>query len=407
MVIDKFIPKKYLAKQEVCALEALFEEGGMSYHFTVLKNKGKKLDLVYKGVVKDKINLPKQILKGKIPVTLIVNGKGVITKKINLSQEIQQTLDELIEQNLPAINKEELFIQVFKQNDHTAFITLCRKDQINIILEDLRKNKYDIATVLIGIPSVMGLQPLWSSFNSISTSVHDVELSNEVIDTIKNGYEKKGNMLIEGLELEKEFTLGFGSGLAYLMQNRIAENVSEDLNRIVIAHEEKNKFRVLTLTSVAIAFLIAVTNVLFYTSYFDANNKLETELSVYQGKYDQINKLLSDYRGKKDLIEGAGILSKNRLSEYADRIGSTIPEEVILSQMYFNPKKQDEESKDSLVGFENKQLIIKGNCNKSLVVNEWLNVLKMQSFVKEVSLEKFSYNKEFILPNFEIKIVTN
>jgi len=99
-------------------------------------------------------------------------------------------------------------------------------------------------------------------------------------------------------------------------------------------------------------------------------------------------------------------LNRNKISEYADRIGATIPQEVILGQMYFNPIKEDIESEDSLVVFETRQLIIKGNCNKSLLVNEWLNVLKMQEFVKVVSLEKFSYNKEGSVPNFEIKIIT-
>jgi hypothetical protein len=69
-------------------------------------------------------------------------------------------------------------------------------------------------------------------------------------------------------------------------------------------------------------------------------------------------------------------------------------------------KQQLKDSEDSLITFSSKQLIIKGNCNKSLIINEWANVLKMQKFIKDVSLEKFSYNSEGLLPNFEIKIIT-
>jgi hypothetical protein len=50
--------------------------------------------------------------------------------------------------------------------------------------------------------------------------------------------------------------------------------------------------------------------------------------------------------------------------------------------------------------------VIKGNCNKSLILNEWVSVLKMQKFIKDVSLEKFTFNKETALPNFEIRIIT-
>jgi Tfp pilus assembly protein PilN len=160
------------------------------------------------------------------------------------------------------------------------------------------------------------------------------------------------------------------------------------------------------ITVIGIAFALAATNVFFYTSYFDKNNKLETELSVYQGKYEQINQLLSDYQKKKGLIENAGVLNKNKLSEYADKIAKTIPDEVVLTEMHFNPKLENDESDDSLVTFQSKQMIIKGNCNKSLIINEWVNVLKMQKFVKDVSLEKFAYSSEGILPNYEIRLIT-
>jgi Tfp pilus assembly protein PilN len=160
------------------------------------------------------------------------------------------------------------------------------------------------------------------------------------------------------------------------------------------------------ISAVIIAFTAAIVNVLFYTTYFDKNNKLETELSVYQGKYEQINQLLSDYQKNKGLIENAGVLNRNKLSEYADKIGKTLPDEVVLSDLYFNPKKEDDENADSLVKFENKILVLKGNCSKSFIVNEWINVLKMQNFIKTISLEKFVYNNQGMLPNFEIKLMT-
>jgi Tfp pilus assembly protein PilN len=405
MLLDRFIPKKYLIKSEICALEVVLGDAGIEYHFTIVKNKGKKIEVAYKGTVKDILDLPKQVLKTKIPVILVINGKGVILKKINLPQEEELNTEQIIDQNLPAINKEDLFIQVFKQADRTAYITISRKEVVNSILVKLKENKYDVADVYIGAPAIIGLQPLWNSFNRIATSTHSVELNNGNIDSIQNGVNEQKAITIGTLDVENENVLGLAVGLGYLMDNKLADCADDELNKLHRVHQEKNKLRVLTVTCVAIAFSIAVINVMFYMNYFDRNNKLETELSVYQGKYDEVNKLLNNYQSKKELIEGAGVLNRNRLSEYADRIGATIPEEVVLGQMYFNPKNEDVESNDSLVVFENGQLVIKGNCNKSLVVNEWLNVLKMQEFIKAVTLEKFVYSKEGYLPNFEIKIL--
>lgn len=406
MFFDKWIPKKYLVKQEIAALEVNFHENGTIYYFTWLKNKGKKLTIELTSVVAELNELPKQIIKNKIPLSIIINGKGVIIKKIDLPNDGSWDINEIIRHNLPTINSEEFCVQLYPQVNNSAFISLCRKEQLNGLLDQLKQSKYDVADVYIGSPSIIGLQPLWASLNHLETSTHSVELTNGVVESIQTSTSHAGKVKIDDLEVEQNYTLGFATGLSYLMRNNFVQSSNMELKHIHDLHVEKNKFRFLTITAVAIAFLVAIINVLFFTNYFDRNNKLETELSVYQGKYDQINKLLNDYQSKKELIESAGILNKNKLSEYADRIGATIPEEVILSHMYFNPKNEDIESEDSLVKFENKRLVIKGNCNKSLVVNEWLNVLKMQKFIKDVSLEKFSYNKDGALPNFEIKIIT-
>lgn len=406
MFWDKWIPKKYLVKSEIYSVEAAFTDNGTIFYYTHLKNKNNNLNLVSATSSNDKLELPKNIEKNKIPVLLIANGKGVILKKVTLSENEELNFEEIIRTNLPTINTADFYIQLYKQTNNSAFIALCRKEQLNTIIGELHSKKIEIAGALVGVSAIKGLQPLWSDFNTIPTTFHTIELTNGVIDTISSAATENTNIKIDDLSFSANHSIGFAAGLSYLTQNKIAQTDSSELLEIENKHLEKNKFRVLMVSCVAIAFVLAIANVFFYTSYFDKNNKLETELFVYQGKYEQINQLLSDYQQKKGLIENAGILNKNKLSEFADRIGNTVPDEVILSELYFNPKNDTEESEDSLVTFYTKQLVLKGNCNKSMIINEWVNVLKMQKFIKDVSLEKFSYNNEGILPNFEIKVVT-
>lgn len=407
MFWDKWIPKKYLIKSEICAVELCYTEEGLSYYYTQLRNKNNKLELVATSSSKDILVLPETILKNKIPLLLIINGKGIILKKITLNEHSEQAPEALIRQNLPAINLSDFYAQIFRQKDHSVFISLCRKEHIDVLLTELRQKKYDIANLFIGAPSIIGLEPLWGNYNSLATSTHQAELTNGTLDVLSPRLSHATDLIkIDTLSFSNTHTLSFAAGLSYLMQRPLAENENTNLSNIPLQHTEKNKFRFLMLLVVGIAFVLAMVNVGFYTSYFDQNNKLETELSVYQGKYEQINQLLSDYQKNKDLIENAGVLNKNKLSEYADKIGKTLPDEVVLSELHFNPKKEEENSEDSLVTFDNKRLVLRGNCTKSFIVNEWINVLKMQKFIKDVSLEKFVYNSEGMLPNFEIKLIT-
>lgn len=407
MFWDKIIPAKFYAKSEVCAVKVRFSDSGKTYYYVRLNNKSNKLELIETGVSEDVLVLPETILKNKIPIVVVVNGKGVIVKKIVLPEDKELEIDEIIKQNLPALNPAEFYIQLYKQEDHSAFIVLCRKNQLDEIISEFKNKKYDLGDILLGTPSVIGLKPLWSNFNSILTSIHRLELSNNVLDAVVATDGVNDEMItLDSISFHVNYTLGFAAGLSYLMRRQIAITNSPTLDLIREQHIERNKLRFLTLLAVGIAFFVALVNVFFYTSYFDKNNKLETELSVYQGKYEQINELLSDYQKNKDLIENAGVLNKNKLSEFADRIGKTLPDEVVLSDLYFNPKKDDEESEDSLITFQNKHMVLKGNCSKSFIVNEWINVLKMQKFIRDVSLEKFVYNNEGMLPNFEIRLIT-
>lgn len=406
MFWDKWIPHKYWVKSEVFVVEACYGEEGPVYYYTHLKNKNNKLVLAASGILKD-LELPVAIQKNKIPLVLVLNGKGVVVKKLGFNEENPESFEDLLRDNLPAINAEEFYIQLYRQENGTGFISFCRRDILNVLLDQVAKRKYDLAKIFIGAPAVIGLKPLWSKFSAVRLSVQRVELTNSYIDVINSVTATEGEILqLEDLTFSSEHTLGLAGGLAYLTQRSIAENNNPTLETLFAKHQEKNKFKFLILILVGVTFILAVTNVFFYSSYFDKNNKLETELSVYQGKYDQINQLLSDYQRNKDLIEDAGVLGKNRLSEYADRIGKTLPDEVVLSELYFNPKLQKEDTEDSLVTFQNKQLVLKGNCEKSFIVNEWLSVLKMQKFIKEVNLEKFVYNNNGVAPNFEIKVIT-
>ncbi len=405
MFLDKWIPNKFLVKQEVCAIEVLLKDDSTIFYYTWLKNKGKGLSVHETGIMNSFSDLPKQILKAKAPIVVIINGKGIIVKRVMELNDYD--LATLINQNLPTINKDEFYIQLFRQDNNSAFLSLCRKEQVDNIIKDASNAKIEVADVLIGPPAVLGVKPLWNSLNKITFSTQEALLTNEAIEEFKLRNTEKDTFKIDEIQIDANYVLGFSGGFSYLIQNKLAEQEEATLSNLLTKHKESNKLRFYTIVCVAIAFVIAITNVLFYTTYFDKNNKLETELSVYQGKYDQINKLLNDYQSKKGLIENAGVLNKNNLSEYADRIGGTLPEEVILTTMYFNPKDENIESEDSLVKFNSKQLILKGNCNKSLVINEWVNVLKMQKFVRDVSLEKFNYNKDGIQPNFEIKVITN
>ena len=156
----------------------------------------------------------------------------------------------------------------------------------------------------------------------------------------------------------------------------------------------------------AFIFIVSALNSVLFFNIFEEHNQLEVELNLYESKNAKITELLSNYEKKKSLIEQAGIFENKKLSVFADKIGSSLPNEIVLKELYFNPEIGETEE-DSLVNFNKNQLLIKGNCNKSYILNEWINVLKNQNFIKNVNLKNFIYNSSSHLPNFILEIEIN
>lgn len=405
MIWDKWIPKNYHYKKEVCAIEIVFQEAGTIFYYTHLKTKNGKLEVISTSKSNDTLQIPAAIEKNKLPLVVVVNGKGIILKKVQWNEGEERSPNSILQSNLSNLNVNDFYVQLIQQENATGFISLCRKDLLDSFLNSFKNAKLNLAEVFIGVPVVSALQPFWQSYNVVYTSLQTIQLTNNTIDAVIPTETKESvNFKIDDIQLTPTYVIGFASALSYLMRNVTVFNANDNLQNLALEHTQKNKLRFVQVVFIGIALLLSLSNVFFYSKYFTANNKLDTELNVYQGTNDEINRLLSDYQKKKDVIESSGVLNKNTLSEFADRIAITIPEGVQLTELYFNPQILNDE--DTLVSYQSNQLIIKGNCNKSLIINEWENVLKMQKFIKDVSLEKFSYNNEGIVPNFEIKIST-
>lgn len=404
--LDKFIPKKNLIRPQVCAVEIVFSDEETRFYYTWLKNSKGKLEVVQTGNFTNDLKLPAAIQKSKIPVVLVLSGSGTIVKKVIADAAGGHNIETIISEHLPAIDSQDFAIQFYTQENGVCYLALCRNELLEKELSRLKESKAEVAAAFIGPPVLTGLQPVWNNFNGIQAGNYFAELQNNFLENIyEKEPEQNTTLNMEGLVLNTVYVKAFAAGLNYMLQQFNVLTNHTTLSVMRQWHTEKNKFRALAITAIAAAFTLTLLNVILFSHYFDVNNRYEKELLVYQGKYEEINILLTNYEKKKTLFENTGLLDKNRLSEYADKIIETVPEEVILSELHFNPAKSNDEHPDSLLAFKDKTLLIKGNCNKSLVINDWVNNLKALPFVKEVRLEKFLYTSEGLLPNYEITLL--
>ena len=403
---ERWIPKSYLTKNAICGVECVFDDSGHSFNYAVLQIKKNKVEISQQGNTSDASEILKIAKKESAPITLAINGKGVIVKKIIFSENDSLQLKDLLQQHLPAIPFNEFYVQFYKNAENSGNISVCRKEMVNEAVAKFTENKAEVVNVFIGPLICNALSSITSNYNRLSTSIHQLEIVNGFVESVQSNASSEPVILeIDDVKVMPSQMVSFATGFSYLTQqtNFISDN--PELNILPKQHVDKIKIRLLLFVLIAFLFVISgINSVLFFQKY-ENNSALEVELNLYESKNNQITELLDNYQKKKSLIEQAGIFDNKKMSVYADKIAASLPNDILLRELYFNPEEGETEE-DSLTNFTENQLIIKGNCSKSLLLNDWINILKSQNFVKSVNLETFIYNSEGHLPNFVLKVDT-
>lgn len=402
---ERWIPRSYLIKSSVCSVEYISTEQGCDMFYAVLQSKKNALELIEKGYSTDVATVTAVIAKQKAPLVISINGKGVILKKIIFSENDSLELNNLVRQHFPSLNTTDFYIQFYKNTNNTGHLAICRKEMLDDILKQFATTKTEIVNVFIGPLVSNALSLLTASYNRISSSLFQLNLVNgEVNEIVPVNVDTEEELVFDKVKVPSAQLISFAAGFSYLTLQNPYDSDNAELTGFYSKHLESNKIRYTVAVMVIIIFVISGVNSFFFFQKFEENTKLEVELNLYESKNSQITQLLENYQKKKNLIEQSGIFENKKVSVYADKLASTLPQEILLRELYFNPENETEE--DSLVSFRSNELIIKGNCNKSLLLNEWVNVLKSQAFVKTINLESFIYNSEGHLPNFVLKLET-
>lgn len=403
---ERWIPASYLTKSAVCGVECVFGETGITFHYALLQSRKNRIEIAKQGSSADPGEVLAAAKKMSAPVCLVLNGKGIMVKKILFGTN--DTLDpkELMQQHLPAIQASEFYSQFYKNDHGSGHITLCRKEQLNQLIEQFTKQKAEPADVFIGPAVCNALALITASYNRLTTSTWRLELSSGFLEeSYPAGDTDPVNLNIDGLTVAPAQVPAFAAGFAYLTRQQVYSTGNPEVKGLSKQHHESIKVRMALFFFIAVLFVVSGINSVIFFQKFEENSALEVELNLYESKNSQITKLLEEYQKKKSLIEQAGVFEHKKISVYADKIAASLPQDIVLREMYFNPE-DGETQQDSLADFRQNELIIKGNCSKSLLLNDWVNVLKSQSFVRSVNLENYVFSSDGHLPNFVLKLKT-
>ncbi|PXY43135.1 hypothetical protein [Flavobacterium hydrophilum] len=363
------------------------------YNLLTIKKKANKISIVTKQTFETLEELNKSTDK-KLPVLIVIEGKGVLNKEIDFDNEADVSWQKNIDHN--AIYFTDL--KGLKSN----FISFCRKNIVEETISKFQKKGFQVIDVYIGSFLAALLNNVVKKDTLFSTDLR-LEFENEKLVSFSKQNEeiKSINYEVGEETVSNVFLPLYGAIIHFFVKpNEVSKTTNPTLNSEELIY--KKAFGIFGV-AILISFLTSLLVSYFMIQYYGTKNSELNLQTVYSNQsYQLILDLEAQKEKKLSILKESGVLSSKFLSYYGYEIIQSIPSNVSLNELNIIPLKEEyKENKKAF--FETKTIIIKGETFQEASFNNWLEDLKKMKWLQRfeiISLKKDKKNKTI----FEIKI---
>jgi len=394
--LENIIAGKSAAGVEIVILP----DGSYEINLVVLKKEKNSLstERQYQGI--KHIEELAKLIGNKVPIVFLLNGKGIIHKKMSITEN--DTNVTLLQKVLPNANINDFNIQRTDISPAQVFVSIIRSDVLEKLMDELKTFKLNaIAECFLGPFVITGLLPLINegliNNEQLTIANYQLQIREQQITDIAIVEPVNDIFPIHiGMDnVPQKLVLAFAGAFSYFTDNSVGINNSETINYLKEEFKQKRKFELRGWVLLTTTFIILIINYFVFNYYWSTNNKLNPQLIENEAALKRYDLLKAEYDQKKKLLEQNGLLENSRTSYYADRIASSIPSSVLLTELNIHPLKKQKENEDTEgFFFETKTITIGGRSKQSTELNNWMKALKKKSWISDVTLVNYKQDSE-------------
>ncbi|KAF2342585.1 PilN domain-containing protein [Flavobacterium tistrianum] len=385
---------KFIKINDLNVVGVIKKEDCEVYNLLTVKKKANKISIVSKQTFETFDALIKTADK-KLPILLVIEGKGVLNKEINFENEADLSWQKNIDFNT-------IYYTDIK-GANSNFISFCRKNIVEESVSQFHKSGFQVIDIYIG--SFLGAL----LNNALKRDVlYSADLKLEFENDIISGFSKQNetavavNYQIGEETISNVFLPLYGSVIHFFVKPKeVSKTINSSLNNEELIY--KKAFNFLGVAMLA-GFLLSLLISYFLIQYYGTKNSELNLQTVYSNQsYQLILDLEAQKEKKLNLLKESGVLSSKFFSFYSYEIMRTIPSAISLTELNIAPLKE-EYKENKKVLFDSGTIIIKGETYQESSFNSWLENLKKMDWLQRfeiVSLKKDKKNKSV----FEIKII--
>lgn len=396
---------QYYRLNKVAGIYIRVDNGGQQIHLCAVEANGNQLDITKKVIGLTSVAQLKEHLQTKTVVSLNLSGKGILQKRIDKVEIVDQNV---FSQILPNAKLDDFYVQNFASGEH-SFISVIRKPEADKWLNQLKELYFQPLLLSLGIFPVEQIIP--------QLNVYESEV---IIDGYQIQRDEKGDWLDSRLtedkspfvfkvgseKIDEKLLIPYANAFQLVMIGQVDATAADadELNKSLQSRLNEQKLKVQGTMVLTVIFSLLLLNFILLSWLNSSNASLSDQVGKYAETTSNEQEISERIKEKESLLQTLGWDGGINKSVLIDQVCSLLPQELTLREITVNPIDVASSRVRKIVVFYNKKIIITGNSEKIIPVNEWIARIKTKTWVKNIQLENFIYNSELNTGQFIISI---
>lgn len=367
---------------------------------------GNRLEISKKIPEAPELERLKTVLAARIPVAVNLSGKGILTRKIDKTNEIDASNFNLI---LPNAKPDDFYIQNFISGD-SSFVSVIRKADADRWIDAL--NTFGFVPLMLSL----GPFPVQNIVSQLNVYGTDVVFNGHIILRDENGnwtnyrYDAAAKspfalkVDIEGIN--EQLVIPYAAAFQLVLASKL-DVIRADvpgLQAVLIQKITDGKLKARGFLVLTVLFLLLLINFVIFSWLGSSNTALARQAGMTAQSTTDIAALSKQIKQKDSLVRVLGWEGGIHQSALVDQVASLLPPELTWREVSINAVDLATTRIQKSLVFFSRQIRITGNSEKIIPVNEWIARLKTRAWVKNIQLDSYSYNSELNTGQFTITI---
>lgn len=372
---------------------------GILYDYVILEKNKSQISIIDSGYQIREINDILSKITNKIALVLSIQGKGILTKSIQVQDEGSN--EHIINKLLPNADIKDFYLSKTSTGEQQIVASIIRQNIADEIIA-LFPNK-NIVGLSIGANQIVHLFDVLSEIKEWNYNNFQWRKEGEQINYIKLEQTDISEWIRLGNErLHTDNTVSYAQGLSFLIA---LEESFVDLNVHKEHKQELLLAQVFTLSGWAILiviFSVLLINFLLFDHYNKKLDSLSREVEQNSLVLSQMENLKEQIKFKENFVKNNST-GNTRFSYYADIIAGLLPQNIVLISLDMQSLKK-RIKKGHEANFEKNRIIIKGYTKNSRTLNDWIKALQQEDWIEDTEIIEYNREASNMSGEFELGI---